>query len=92
MFVNRNRKDIIMRIIWKDSCGIGNKPVKYRKHYIYPYESGGWIIDFPEDKNIYSNHYSAMNAIDLILGPPTRKNPSKKRKRYGTKIIGHIKE
>ena len=92
MFVNRNRKDIIMRIIWKDSCAIGTKPVRYRQHYIYPYGAYGWIIDFPDDKNIYSSHYSAMNAIDLILGQPTRRNPSEKRKRYGIKIVGHLDE
>lgn len=75
-----------MRIIWKDSRPKVYKPVKYRGH-IASGSPQGWTIDVPGDNNIYSNHYSALNAIDKALGGYGQKG-SAKRKSYGIDIVG----
>ena len=47
-----------MRVRWKDSaCVTPKKTIKYRKHYITAYNKdgiAGWIIDLPDDHNIYN--------------------------------------
>lgn len=56
-----------MRITWKDSLAVTKKSFKYRKHLISPYKDG-WIVDLPDDNNIYANQYCVKNAVDLALG------------------------
>lgn len=77
-----------MRIIWKDSdpkTKTGQKFI-YRKVAVEGY-GGGWIVDLPNDNNIYFPRECAYNAIDIALGGKTRKaNP--KRHKIGVKIIG----
>ena len=82
-----------MRIVWKDSGAIQTyKTEKYRNHFITGYyENGvkGWVIDLPNDNNIYKSHYCAMNAIDAALGGYSRRGkPTDKRLSYGIQIIG----
>lgn len=77
-----------MRVIWKDSCANEvRKPIKYRGYVASSYENGGWIVDVPDDNNIYKNHYCALNAIDKYFGSYGDKG-SKKRKSYGIQVIG----
>ena len=77
-----------MRITWKDSLAVTEKSFKYRKHLISPYKDG-WIVDLPDDNNIYANQYCVKNAVDLALGGnESRKSISEKRIRYGIQIIG----
>ena len=79
-----------MRIIWKDSNQSKKyKPVKYRGHYITGYAEGasGWVVDIPDDNNIYKSSYCAMNAIDQYYGDADNRG-TKKRKSYGIQIIG----
>lgn len=77
-----------MRIIWKDSLAATKKSIKYRKHIISPHK-GGWIVDLPDDNNIYANHYCVKNAIDLALGGHgSRGLADSKRINYGIRIIG----
>lgn len=81
-----------MRVIWKDSMVVERKPLKYRSHYVEGYK-GGWIIDIPNDNNIYKTHYSALNAIDKALGGAgIRGKGTEKRQAYGIEIIGHKDE
>ena len=75
-----------MRIVWKDSKPKTYKPVRYRKYTVYG-SPEGWTTNIPEDNNIYSTHYCALNAIDKYLGGGGQKG-SAKRKAYGIKIIG----
>lgn len=79
-----------MRVIWKDTNGKKNKPVKYRKHFVSGYK-GGWVTDLPGDTNVYKNHYCAMNAIDAALGDNGRKKEAK-RLGYGIQIVGQKDE
>lgn len=77
-----------MRITWKDSLAVTKKSVKYRKHIISPYKDG-WIVDLPDDNNIYANQYCVKNAVDLALGGHgSRGVASTKRLKYGIQIIG----
>lgn len=75
-----------MRIVWKDSKPKTYKPVRYRKYTIKG-SPAGWITNIPEDNNIYSTHYCALNAIDKYLGGVGQMG-SAKRRAYGIKIIG----
>lgn len=82
-----------MRVRWKDSaCITSKKTIKYRKHYITAYNNdgiAGWIIDLPDDHNIYKSHYCAENAIDLALGGyGVKGKPTKKRLKFGIEIVG----
>jgi len=47
----------------------------------------GWTTDLPNDDNIYSSHYCALNAIDKALGGYGQMG-SAKRQKYGIQIIG----
>lgn len=79
-----------MRIIWKDSNQSKKyKPIKYRGHYITGYAEGasGWVIDIPDDNNIYKSSYCAMNAIDQYYDGTLYKG-AEKRRSYGIKVIG----
>lgn len=79
-----------MRIVWKDSCSKSNlKPIKYRGYVASSYEEGGWVVDIPNDVNIYKNHYCALNAIDNYLGGYGQKGGAK-RLRYGLQVIGTV--
>lgn len=78
-----------MRIVWKDSKPKTYKPVRYRKYTVYG-SPEGWTTNIPEDNNIYSTHYCALNAIDKYLGGSGQMG-SAKRKAYGIKIVG-VKE
>lgn len=74
-----------MRVVWKDSNAVGKKPIKYRNHTV----SGcaeGWKTDIPEDSNVYTTHYCALNAIDAALGDAGQKG-SAKRKSYGIQTV-----
>lgn len=51
-----------MRITWKDSLAVTKKSFKYRKHLISPYKDG-WIVDLPDDNNIYANQYLSLIHI-----------------------------
>ena len=75
-----------MRIVWKDSNPKTYKPVRYRKYTVYG-SPEGWTTNIPEDNNIYSTHYCALNAIDKYLGGSGQMG-SAKRRAYGIKIIG----
>lgn len=75
-----------MRIVWKDSKPRAYKPVSYRG-YIATGSPQGWEISVPGDKNIYKNHYSALNAIDKHLGGFGQMGTAK-RKSYGIEIVG----
>ena len=77
-----------MRIVWKDSCvNEIRKPIKYRGYVASSCDDGGWIIDVPDDDNIYKNHYCALNAIDKYFGSCGERG-SEKRKSYGIQVIG----
>lgn len=93
LFVNKTQEEYIMRVRWKDSaCVTPKKTIKYRKHYITAYNKdgiAGWIIDLPDDHNIYKSHYCAENAIDLALGGyGVKGKPTKKRLKFGIEIVG----
>ena len=78
-----------MRVVWKDSYNgrvKHNEGNKYRNCYIERFK-GGWIVDLPEDDNIYRTLDCACNAIDKVLGGKTRKDASA-RQAKGIKIIG----
>lgn len=75
-----------IRIVWKDSNARDKKDIKYRKHHVSGY-GGGWITDIEGDRNIYKNHYCALNAIDQALGDRGRK-VGEKRAGYGIQIVG----
>ena len=75
-----------MRIVWKDSEKAASKSYKYRGHNIERHQ-GGWIIDIPNDSNIYASTDSAWNSIDQQLGGKTRKDASARHAK-GIKIIG----
>lgn len=78
-----------MRVIWRDSSVPKTyKPIKYRG-YMVQGSSRGWTTSLPGDDNLYSNHYSALNAIDAALGGTGRDGPaSEKRRAYGIQIAG----
>lgn len=81
-----------MRIVWKDSNTRNRKPIKYRGYTAEGY-GNGWTINFPNDDNIYSTHYCALNAIDNHLGGEgIRGKGTKKRYSYGIEIIGKKKQ
>lgn len=74
-----------MRVVWKDSNPKTQKPIKYRGHFATGYK-GGWIIDIPGDDNVYTSHYTALNAIDKALGGYGQMGTAKRRK-YGVKVL-----
>lgn len=77
-----------MRIVWKDSNARTYKPMKYRGHYVTG-SPRGWTVDIPGDRNIYANHYCALNAIDAALGGTGNKGQaSEKRRAYGIQVVG----
>lgn len=77
-----------MRIVWKDSNARTYKPMKYRGHYATG-SPRGWTVDIPGDRNIYANHYCALNAIDAALGGTGKKGrPTEKRRAYGIQVVG----
>ena len=77
-----------MRIVWKDSSTRKYKPVKYRGHHATG-SPRGWTVDIPGDRNIYADHYSALNAIDVALGGVgTKGQAPEKRRSYGIRIVG----
>lgn len=87
-----------MRIIWKDHIQPKRKSLNYRHYTISSYNKNditGWIVNLPNDNNIYSSIYCAKNAIDLILGGYSSKGnlPTAKSRRLKLKckikIIGH---
>lgn len=78
-----------MRTVWKDSAP-HTKPwvtLKYRDYIISQYENG-WVVNIPDDDNIYYPRECALNAIDKYLGRPNRKQMPK-RHELGIKIVGH---
>ena len=75
-----------IRVTWKDQNGRACPPAEYRKVTMTRYKSG-WILDIPEDKNIYASQDCAKNAIDKILGGTTRRNVESRLKK-GIKILG----
>lgn len=76
----------MIRITWKDTNGHPCPTTTYRKVSITRYE-GGWILDIPDDHNIYASLDCSKNAIDKALGGKPRRN-GEKRKAKGIKIIG----
>lgn len=79
-----------MRVIWRDSNGKPCPPAKYRDVTITRYKNG-WILDIPNNYNIYASQDHCKNAIDEILGGKTQR-PVKKRVEKGIKIIGTIEQ
>lgn len=74
-------------MIWQDSnMPKEYKPIKYRGFMIYG-TPRGWTIAMRGDYNIYADHYSAQNAIDLALDGCLSRG-TEKRRSYGVQIIG----
>lgn len=78
-----------IRVIWKDQNGHPCPPAKYRKVTMTRYK-GGWLLDIPNNNNIYASQDCAKNAIDKILGGTARRHVDSRLKK-GIKIIG-VKE
>jgi len=78
-----------MRIVWQDSLVPREyKPIKYRG-VIIKGTPKGWIVELPNDDNLYKSHYCAQNAIDAALGGTAiRGRGTEKRLSYGIQIIG----
>lgn len=76
----------VIRVTWKDSMARSCQPMTYRNITATRYKTG-WILDLPEDNNIYASLDHAKNAIDKALGGKTQR-PVKKRLEKGIKIIG----
>lgn len=75
-----------IRVVWKDQNGRSCPPSTYRKVTMTRYKSG-WILDIPENNNIYASQDCAKNAIDKILGGTPRRRVESRLKK-GIKIIG----
>ena len=75
-----------IRVTWKDQNGKPCPPATYRKVTMTRYKSG-WILDIPEDKNIYASQDCAKNAIDKILGGTARRHVESRLKK-GIKVLG----
>ena len=75
-----------IRVTWKDNNGKPCPPATYRKVTMTRYKSG-WILDLPEDHNIYASQDCAKNAIDQILGGTARRHVESRLKK-GIKILG----
>lgn len=75
-----------IRVTWKDQNGRPCPPTTYRKVTMTRYKSG-WILDIPENKNIYASQDCAKNAIDEILGGTARRHVESRLKK-GIKTIG----
>ena len=75
-----------IRVTWKDQNGRPCPPTTYRKVTMTRYKSG-WILDMPENKNIYASQDCAKNAIDEILGGTARRHVHSRLKK-GIKILG----
>ena len=75
-----------IRVVWRDQNGRPCPPAMYRKVTMTRYNSG-WILDIPEDKNIYASQDCAKNAIDKILGGTARRHVESRLKK-GIKILG----
>lgn len=75
-----------IRVVWSDNNGRTCPPATYRKVTMTRYK-GGWILDLPENKNIYASQDCAKNAIDNILGGIARRHVEKRLKK-GVKILG----
>ena len=76
-----------MRVVWRDSLKPKEyKPIRYRKFYVFG-TPNGWTTSLPGDKNIYKNHYCALNAIDAYYGDLGMRGPEKRRA-YGIQIVG----
>ena len=73
------------RIVWKDSSA-PQKEHTYRGHVISRYKCG-WIVDLPEDNNIYYSLTCAQNALDQALKGKTRRDATA-RHALGIRIIG----
>lgn len=80
----------MMRVVWKDNNGKPCPPAKYRNVTMTRYKDG-WILDIPNNNNIYSSQDVCKNAIDEILGGTARRHVEKRLKK-GIKIIGTIEE
>lgn len=82
-----------MRVVWRDSNQPKEyKPIKYRDHMVLG-SPRGWTTTIPGDNNLYSSHYSALNAIDAALGGTGRYGQaSSKRRSYGIHVIGRRDE
>lgn len=75
-----------IRVVWKDQNGRPCPPATYRKVTMSRYKSG-WILDIPENNNIYASQDCAKNAIDKILGGTARRHVESRLKK-GIKILG----
>ena len=82
-----------MRVVWRDNNGKPCPPAKYRDVTITRYNDGfiqGWILDVPNDDNIYVSQDCAKNAIDKILGGTARRNVEQRLKK-GIRTVGTYK-
>lgn len=86
--INRKGVNIMttLRIVWKDQAARPCPDFSYRKVKISRY-GFGWILDLPDNNNIYASQDCAKNAIDEILGGTARRHVDKRLKK-GIKIIG----
>lgn len=78
--------ELKVRVTWKDNNGKPCPPAKYRNVTMTRYQNG-WILDLPDDNNIYASQDHCKNAIDAALGGTARRHVESRLKK-GIKIIG----